>query len=149
MSNGTTAGPSCVSKKVLKRTYCTIHQIEIHPVDRVIYSSNNLNLTLFAIIMIILAYKVCKGDWPNFLQKCLILVLLLLTSSVLQLYYPTAQSKSTNDTQIENKHPAIMYCYLDSWLFTVKKTCLTSRLRMLCFSIHLAFPTLWEMSRKT
>ena len=51
---------------------------------------------------------------------------------------------------IEYKYPAILYGYLDSWLFfTVKKTCKTSWLRALRFSIHFAFPALWEMSRKT
>ena len=46
-------------------------------------------------------------------------------------YYPTAQSRV---------HLAILYGHLDSWLFcTVKRR----------FSIHFAFPAIYEMSRKT
>ena len=56
-------------------------------------------------------------------------------------YYSTAQSR---------EYPSILYGYFDSWLFFYcKKGCLTSRLRALRFSIHFAFPTLREMSRKT
>ena len=72
------------------------------------------------------------------------------SATELSIWLSNSRRYSTNNARIKFKLPAILYSYLDSWLFCkVKKTCWINRLRALLFSICFASPTLWEMSRKT